>query len=146
LISSITFNTESELTTLEVDAFYSPSLSSVVVPQNSSLVTGGAFPRKCVVRYGRHRCRIQRKAERRRVRLKRWIVVSSQRKKINSRTTFLMRLWVRRDKMGKWVNGIVYMIKQWKNNYIMWKSGIWLLYAPNGNPFRVPISQNHPMA
>jgi hypothetical protein len=57
-----------------------------------------------------------------------------------------MRLWARREEMGKWVNVIIYMIKQWKNNYIVWKSGIWLLYAPNGNPFRAPISQNHPIA
>jgi hypothetical protein len=38
--------------------------------------------------------------------------VRSQRKRIKARTMFLMRLWARRDEMGKWVNGIVYMIKK----------------------------------
>jgi hypothetical protein len=45
----------------------------------------------------------------------------SQRKKIKFRTTFLMRLWARRDEMGKWVNGIVYMIKR-KNERIIYES------------------------
>jgi hypothetical protein len=86
------------------------------------------------------------KAEGRWVRLKQWIVARSQRKKIEFSTTFIIRLWARREEIGKWVNGTVYMIKQWKNNHIMWKSGILLLYAPNGNQFRAPISQNHPIA
>jgi hypothetical protein len=59
LPSSISFDTESDLARIEVDAFYSTSLSSVLVPQNTSFVTGGAFPHKCVVRYGRRRCRMQ---------------------------------------------------------------------------------------
>jgi hypothetical protein len=84
----------------------STSSSSVLVPQNTSFVAGGAFPRKCVVRYGRRRCRIQWKAEGPWVRLKRWIVARSQRKKIKSRTTVIMRLWARREEIGKWVNGI----------------------------------------
>jgi hypothetical protein len=77
LLSSISFDTELELARIEVNAFYSTSLSSVLVPQNTSFVTGRAFPRKCVVRYDRRRCRIQWKAEGRWVRLKRWIVVRS---------------------------------------------------------------------
>jgi hypothetical protein len=104
LHSSISFDPESELARIEVDAFYSTFLSSVFVLQNTSFVTGGAFPRKCVVRYGRRRCRIQWRAEGRWVRLKGWIVVRSQRKKIKSRTTFIMRLWAKRGngKVGEW--------------------------------------------
>jgi hypothetical protein len=47
----------------------------------------------------------------------------SQRKKIKSRTTYLMKLWGRRDEMGKRVNGTVCMIEQWKK-HIMRKRGI----------------------
>jgi hypothetical protein len=58
-LSSISFETESELGQIEADTFYSTSLSSVLVPQNTRFIAGGAFPCKCVVRYGRCRCRIQ---------------------------------------------------------------------------------------
>jgi hypothetical protein len=58
-LSSISFDTESELARIEVDAFYSISLSSVLVPQNTLFVIGGAFPHKCVVKYGRRRRIIQ---------------------------------------------------------------------------------------
>jgi hypothetical protein len=58
-LSSISFEIELELARIEVNAFYSTSLSSVLAPRNTLFVAGGAFPRKYVVRYGRRRCRIQ---------------------------------------------------------------------------------------
>jgi hypothetical protein len=34
-------------------------LSSIVVPDEALFIAAGAFPRNCVVRYGRRRCGIQ---------------------------------------------------------------------------------------
>jgi hypothetical protein len=46
-------------------------------------------------------------------------------------------------KVGEW--NCLYD-KAMKKNDIMWKRGILLFYAPNGNQFGAPISQNHPIA
>jgi hypothetical protein len=51
-LSSISFETESELTRIEAGAVYCTSLPSVLVPENTSFVAQSAFPCECVVRYG----------------------------------------------------------------------------------------------
>jgi hypothetical protein len=48
-LSSISFETDSELTRMEVGAFAETHLYFVVVPRNTSFIAGDAFPRYCDV-------------------------------------------------------------------------------------------------